>query len=40
MGSYENILFEAADGIATLTLTRLSLDITMPDSGPEGHEPQ
>lgn len=24
--------------IATLTLTRISLDITMPDSGPEGHE--
>ncbi len=25
--------------IATLTLTRLSLDITMPDSGPEGQTP-
>ena len=26
--------------IATLTLTRLSLDITTPDAGPEGHQPQ
>ena len=26
--------------IATLTLTRLSLDVTMPDSGPEGHQTQ
>ena len=25
--------------IATLTLTRLSLDITWPDSGPGGHQP-